>query len=171
MIQCMLQGAGQELPCRDAGLSRQFLHGSMRAMFFIQFRQVSSGMSWKCEDNYGGHRSGSHVARATCCRGNEVARRHPKTSRQQRSRTLLASSRPLGTVTRKDGPNPCSTGMAAVHPGVCALPPVTGRTGTSRNAHVGAIQDMTATLQEDLVQFDPPSYVYNLIVKLKIYPG
>jgi hypothetical protein len=54
---------------------------------------------------------------------------------------------------------------------VCALPPVTGRTGTSRNAHIGAIQDMTATLQEDSVQFDPPSYVYKLVVKSKIYPG
>jgi hypothetical protein len=77
----------------------------------------------------------------------------------------------LGTVTLKDGPNSCSTGMAAVHPGMCTLPPVTGRTGTSCNAHIGAIQDMTATLKEDSVQFDPPSYVYSLAVKSKIYPG
>jgi hypothetical protein len=46
MIQRMLQDAGQALRCRDAGLSRQFIHGSMGGMFlysFVRHRQGCRG--------------------------------------------------------------------------------------------------------------------------------
>ena len=90
--------------------------------------------------------------REPACRGGEApARRHPRTPRQHRARSVLASSQPLGVVARADRARCRGAAMAEISARMPALPRSTGPRAARRAAgrfRIWGDQDVSEAVKE-----------------------